>query len=146
MWVFYNRFNNSSYLNTYYEVVTQENQFLGINTDLAKYPSYISGFSNATYLACLINTTNNLSEISTIDYRPPWMTANYIFFRGMKTIYTENRLRDYNGQLQLLNGTTWANIYDAYIITTTGTSHQIDEVSDVLPYSNTLLHNLFYVQ
>ncbi|HPB16263.1 MAG TPA: cell wall hydrolase [Clostridia bacterium] len=145
MWVFYNRFNNSSYLNTYYEVVTQENQFSGINTDLAKYPSYISGFSNATYLACLISTTNNLSEISTIDYRPPWMTSNYIFFRGMKTIYAENRLRDYNGQLQLLNGTTWINIYDAYIITTTGTSYLIDEVSDGLPYCSTFTHNLFYV-
>ncbi|MDD2262360.1 MAG: cell wall hydrolase [Clostridia bacterium] len=146
MWVFYNRYNKPNYPNTYYGVVTQENQFSGINTGSAKYPSYISGFSNATYLACLISTTNNLSEISTIDYRPPWMTANYIFFRGLNAIYADNRLRDYNGQLQLLNGTTWVDIYDAYIITTTGTSYLIDEVSDGLPYSNTLLNNLFYVQ
>lgn len=146
MWVFYNRFNNSSYLNTYYEVVTQENQFSGINTGSAKYPSYISGFSNATYLACLIHTTNNQSEISTIAYRPAWMTSNYIFFRGLNAIYADNRLRDYYGQLQLLNGTTWINIYDAYIITTTGTSYLIDEVSDGLPYCNTFTYNLFYVQ
>lgn len=41
---------------------------------------------------------------------------------------------------------SWTNIYDAYIITTTGTSCLIDEVSDGMPYSNTLSHNLFYVQ
>jgi hypothetical protein len=144
MWVFYNRYNNSNYPNTYYEVVTQTNQFSGINTGSAKYPSYISGFSNATYLACLISTTNNQSEISTIDYRPAWMTSNYIFFRGLNAIYADNRLRDYNGQLQLLNGTTWINIDNAYIITTTGTSYLIDEVSDGTPFSSTYTHNLFY--
>lgn len=49
-------------------------------------------------------------------------------------------------EYRILNGTTWVNIYDAYIITTTGTSYLIDEVSDGIPYSNTLSHNLFYVQ
>lgn len=144
MWVLYNRLNNRSNLYTYYDVVTQNLQFAALFSDNAKNPTNYTTFSNATYLSCLIHSTNSQSYISTIDFRPTWMTSSYEFFKSLKVVCDANRLREYNNQLQLLTDGVWTDINNVYIIQNHSTSYLLDSMSDVNNVSNKSYYNFFH--